>query len=163
MLKKCSKCGLEKEVTEFAKRKDRKSGIYSSCLLCKRKYKKVKYDLDKFEDPINLWVKRNTIGVRWRAKKNNIDYELEIPFVKKLLEEQEYKCVYCQKEFNFNSNTFDKFLSPTFDRIIPNFGYLLDNVAISCYRCNSIKNNATFEELDQISKSLKNLILNIKK
>ena len=38
--------------------------------------------------------------------------------------------------------------SPTVDKIIFEKGYMLDNIAIICWRCNAIKGSATIKELN---------------
>ena len=37
--------------------------------------------------------------------------------------------------------------SPSLDRVIPNLGYVRGNIAVISYRANSIKQNATAEEI----------------
>jgi hypothetical protein len=46
------------------------------------------------------------------------------------------------------------------DRILPDFGYAKDNIIISCYRCNSIKRDANYDELINIGEVLKILVEN---
>jgi hypothetical protein len=48
--------------------------------------------------------------------------------------------------------------SPTLDRIDSAKGYTKDNIAVISYRANRIKNDATIDELELISKNLRNLI-----
>ena len=47
--KKCSKCGIEKDKSEFYKNKLRPSGISSECKICHRTQKKEYYALNKEE------------------------------------------------------------------------------------------------------------------
>src|ERR1700761_2110992 len=115
MLKKCTKCGETKDVSNYTPRPNRKSGYYSSCNKCKNDYRSKKYYENKIQDPVNLWIKNNVNGTRWRAKNNNIDFDICKDDIKLLLENQNCKCIYCEKDFNFNGNNLDKFLSPTFD------------------------------------------------
>jgi len=42
--------------------------------------------------------------------------------------------------------------SPSIDRIDPNLGYTADNVALICWRCNSLKKDASVQELKKIIK-----------
>lgn len=41
--------------------------------------------------------------------------------------------------------------SPSLDRIRPELGYVRGNIAIISYRANTIKNNASFEELSRVT------------
>jgi hypothetical protein len=41
--------------------------------------------------------------------------------------------------------------SPSLDRIVPEKGYVRDNVLVVSYRANRIKNDATISELQQIA------------
>lgn len=45
----------------------------------------------------------------------------------------------------------DKSNSPSLDRIIPERGYVLSNIQWLCYRCNTIKQDATPEELMRLA------------
>jgi len=54
-MKRCTKCNIEKELSEFRKRIDRKSGVYSSCYECEKKnkrewYKKNKQKVNKYSN-----------------------------------------------------------------------------------------------------------------
>jgi hypothetical protein len=40
--------------------------------------------------------------------------------------------------------------SPTVDRIIPELGYVVSNVAVICWKCNAIKKDATLLELKNL-------------
>lgn len=40
--------------------------------------------------------------------------------------------------------------SPTIDRIVPNLGYVKNNIRVISYKANRIKNNATFEEFQMV-------------
>jgi len=42
--------------------------------------------------------------------------------------------------------------SPSIDRIIPNLGYVIGNVALICWRCNNLKRDATPDELETIAR-----------
>ena len=50
------------------------------------------------------------------------------------------------------------FYSPSLDRIIPKFGYIINNVIVICSRCNDIKSDATPHELLRIGKFYLKLI-----
>ena len=158
MKKICSKCKEEKDDSEFAKRKDRKSGLYSCCKICKNTYHSNKYLKDKTEDPISLWLYNNFHNVKYRANKDNILFLITKEDLKNSLLENNMKCIYCKKELNFNGTPINRMNSPTIDRIIPKLGYIKDNITICCYRCNAIKSDANFDELLNIGTVLKELL-----
>lgn len=158
MNKICSKCKVEKDVSEFSKRPERKSGIRSSCKKCKSIQTSKKYREDKSNSPVELWLCKNLHNCKYRAKKQKIKFSISIDNLRNLLDTQCKKCIFCSNDLNFNGTIDDRMLSPTIDRLIPHFGYVGDNIVISCYRCNAIKNNATYEELRNISDVLKSLI-----
>lgn len=84
-------------------------------------------------------------GARARAKKAGVPFDLTrhdlvipefCPVLGLKLEVSEGKC---------SDN------SPTIDRIIPEKGYVLGNVAIMSFRANTLKSNGTAEELRRIA------------
>jgi hypothetical protein len=64
-------------------------------------------------------------------------------------------CPVCHTRLLHSWETEDKktvhAASPSLDRIIPELGYVAGNVAWLCYRCNSIKRDATADELRAIA------------
>jgi hypothetical protein len=61
-------------------------------------------------------------------------------------------CECCGKGLDLSAKAIGKFspASPSIDRVIPKEGYTLQNVALLCWRCNALKNNATADELQTI-------------
>jgi hypothetical protein len=49
--KRCNECGIEKELSEFQKRKDSKDGLRSKCKTCISEYQK-SYQLKYYENNI---------------------------------------------------------------------------------------------------------------
>jgi len=45
--------------------------------------------------------------------------------------------------------------SPSLDRVVPNLGYVKGNVHVISWRANSLKKNATIEELEKIIQYMK--------
>lgn len=50
--------------------------------------------------------------------------------------------------------------SPTLDRIIPELGYVKNNIIVISFRANRIKCNATIDELKKITNFYENLLIN---
>ena len=52
-MKKCSKCNIEKELSEFYRRKDSKDGYRNECKICKNEISK-KYSIENYEKVFNI-------------------------------------------------------------------------------------------------------------
>ena len=85
----CTKCKNEKESSEFTIRKNRKIGYYSICKECKASYSSNKRIDDKKNNPIEYWINKNISNVKHRAKTNNIIFDLNKDFIRKLLSSKE--------------------------------------------------------------------------
>ena len=105
-------------------------------------------------DPRILLLK----GAKQRAKKNNLDFNLE-------LDDIVYgeRCPVLGMKFNFMNTGYPKDNSPSLDKIIPKKGYVKGNVAVISFKANSIKRNATLEELEKMTKWLKQQLRSKKK
>ena len=59
-MKTCTKCNIEKSLSEFRERKNRASGFYSACRECESKYneKYRKNNKEKIKKLVQLWRKK---------------------------------------------------------------------------------------------------------
>jgi hypothetical protein len=100
-----------------------------------------------------------------RAKKNNIPYDSKEDLYNHLkLTYNQMKCECCGKELVSGIGKGIKHASnnsPSIDRIIPELGYTVGNVAVICFRCNEVKHNATIEEHRKIADWMESKINNI--
>lgn len=91
-------------------------------------------------------------GARDRAKKHNIPFDIDISDI--IIPK------YCPalgiEIFRNNRKILDS--SPSVDRIIPELGYVKGNIAIISWKANKLKSNATWQDLEAISKWLKSLV-----
>ncbi len=86
-----------------------------------------------------------------RAKRAGIAIELSMDEFVQWYEAQELKCYYCKREIVSNSGV-QKLNSPCIDRKNNILGYLLDNIALSCNRCNLVKGSwFTEQEMMEIA------------
>jgi hypothetical protein len=88
-MKKCSKCGIEKPLSEFHKDKARSDGARSSCKLCYSKFHEEYYakNIDKVKSKNKkMWLQRK--------------YGLSIKEYELLKNKQDNKCVICQEKLN---------------------------------------------------------------
>jgi len=92
------------------------------------------------------------------AKLRSIKHGIEFTITKDdLVLEEPYICTCCGRTMTVNEKIF-KDDSITLDKIIPLKGYVPGNVAIICFRCNSLKTDATYEELFNLVEYMKRYI-----
>lgn len=96
----------------------------------------------------NLWDRARKFG-RYRDKR------LNTKFISQMLINNP-NCNCCGKALCFTYSRKSRLEpdSPTIDRVNNSRGYTLDNVAIICHRCNSIKNNRSASDLLESAKAL---------
>lgn len=67
------------------------------------------------------------------------------------------KCVYCEipEELFIKNEKFSRhfqFKRLSIDKIVPEFGYRIDNIVLCCYLCNAVKQNIlTFNEMFDVA------------
>lgn len=86
-------------------------------------------------------------GCKSRSKKRGIPFDLDIQYVQDLLNESEV-CPLLGIPYDEERYT------QSLDKIIPELGYIKGNVWVISYRANSIKNDASIEELQMIVQGL---------
>jgi len=136
-MKKCTKCGIEKDLSCYHKK-----GKYlrSYCNDCQGNFYKKWYS----ENPNTFLIK----GAKYRAKKRNIPFDITaedviIPEICPVLGIP----LKAGEKIVCNS-------SPTIDRIKPELGYVKGNIQVISYRANTLKSNATIEELLKVVEHL---------
>jgi len=123
MLKKCNKCLLDKELSCFAKDKNRKDGHYSICKSCKKEYRlnniksikicKKKYYQDNRDDILQKSKENYLVSKDNRLKYSKIYYEKnkEIQSIRQknyYLNNREY---FLKKSKKYLNENYDKVLS----------------------------------------------------
>jgi hypothetical protein len=164
--KKCSRCGIEQDVTEFWACKSSRDGLRSYCRTCGSKMAHARYlrNPEQRRKSTEAWRKNNPEHqLQWRkdnsfkclisscisrARKKNVTYDsrkMLSDYLKPIYNKGVCECCHCELEANIgNGKQLDNSFS--IDRIIPELGYIIGNVAIICKRCNQIKNNGTWQE-----------------
>ena len=168
-MKKCSRCGKEKELNEYQKNKRKKDGVQDYCRECNNeynrknayKYKELRkrYEQEYYSNPINR-KKRNEWSKKYYAEhpekqkaRNETEYAIQRAYRNgakvrgleyDLTEEQFFSfagkaCVYC-------GDILDR---PRIDRIDSNKGYTIENCAPCCKRCNIGKWDSTVDEFKE--------------
>ncbi len=83
------------------------------------------------------------LNLRTHAKARGVDFFTRQDFIK-WLEAQEKICVYCGVSEEVSKAKKDKVLHV--DRLDSNKGYVIGNISLACFMCNTIKNNFLTEE-----------------
>lgn len=164
MTKICGRCKEEKLFTCFHKNKSTKDGFQHFCITCSQlQYSATKTERSLYsrnyhithkrqrtkESEIRRIEKRREIlleQARHRAKRNNLPFSITvedilIPTV----------CPVLGISLEINVGKGRTGTSPSLDRFLPELGYVKGNVNIISDRANSLKSNATPEELRRIA------------
>ena len=167
----CSKCGIEKTLDNFTLRKD--TGKYRCvCHECRRnEYKNNEELRNKAKERAKEFYKNNRekellLGkkryrenlqkslynsAKRRAKAKNIPFNIDIDDI--VIPK---KCPVFG--FDFEIGTKNKQKSPSLDRIIPEKGYVKGNIIVVSLKANTMKSNATLEEIKALYDFYKNII-----
>lgn len=174
-MKKCTKCGIEKDVSCYHK-KGKYLRSYCNdcqCYIYKKWYsenggkektavtkKKWYYENNGKE----ITSKRKRVSrinnprpdllkkAKNRAKKKNIPFDITADDII-IPETCPVLGIPLKAGEKIVCNT-----SPTIDRIKPELGYVKGNIQVISYRANMLKNNATIEELQKVLEHLRNIV-----
>ncbi len=157
-IKKCKRCKKDKKLTDFYNENRCQScKDYADSYYKNNREQEINRALKSFRkksrDEINIYKRdlyqKTPLGIclqqaRYRSKKYNIPFNITIDDLN--------ECDTCPVlGIPLQSNTdYAKYNSYSIDRIIPELGYVKGNVCIISYKANTIKNNATLEELEKV-------------
>jgi hypothetical protein len=96
------------------------------------------------------------IQARSRAARKKREYTITPDFVQRIWE-QSPTCVYCGAVLAQAKGCIAP-TSPTIDRIDTTRGYTPDNVALACFRCNTLKRDATLDELKTLVANIERVV-----
>ena len=156
-MKRCTKCGETKPLSEFGKHRLTKDGHAYRCKECARAYSK-KYR--KTASGIYQLIKSRNTFRRNRPNQFLLPKPVKISredFVK-WYDNEPKVCVYCgltepeaKKFIVFCSGRFGRLTIECKDN---EAGYVDGNLALACYKCNITKNNMlTYEEMLYVGKN----------
>lgn len=154
-MKICSKCKQEKDYEDFYLNASRSDGLTSWCRACTKTYQKRipsekraewsarHYQKKKEENPALFMWKQAKHRAKWDY--NDMEFSIEvsdivIPLV----------CPY----FNVPFIPLDRNWGYSLDRIDSSKGYIKGNIQVISSRANTMKNNATKEELIQFAEGV---------
>jgi hypothetical protein len=140
---KCD-CGnvCEKTSSMLKKKKEPVRHCGLNCSLMDRKKKKKKHGHSNTHE-YYLWK-----GCQNRAKKNNIPFNLEYTDV--VIPK---KCPILEIPI-FKGNERHVANSPSLDRLVPELGYVKGNVRVISYKANTMKSDASIEEIKMFAKNI---------
>lgn len=166
--KVCTNCKISKEIEEYFRASRAKDGRYSCCKTCQKEKKKGYYNRNKDkiltqqnsyycknkdrisgqtkayrrkrkqESPESLFLHR----AKQRAKKKNVPFSLTIEAI--VIPEF---CPILGIKLESKEKSGGGYASPSLDRLIPSLGYVKGNVWVICKLANSMKLNASPEQL----------------
>lgn len=143
-MKKCVKCGIEKEEKQFAKtykkKKDNSTPRRSNCRQCDNKRRQKSYQLNPITGIMS--------NIKSRCKRDGIPFDItetDVPIPE--------RCPLLNIPLKRGvKGDYDG--SPTVDRIIPELGYIKGNVRVISMMANRMKSNATLEQLEEFYKNI---------
>jgi hypothetical protein len=100
------------------------------------------------KDPKKYWARSTFQNARKRAAAKNIPFELTQEDIYQLAGTH---CPVFGTAFDFIGNGRIVPQSPSLDRIVPSLGYVTGNVAVISNKANTIKQNATADEIQQVA------------
>lgn len=161
--KKCSKCSAFKTLDLYVKDKNKKDGLTHWCAQCMRESNRKSYlkNKEKYRVRAKIWNELNKEEyARKKREKRDLDPRQDLIYSAKHRAKQ--------RGFDFNltkeditipevcpvlginisrRNTSQSRSSPSIDRIDSTKGYTVDNVQVISWQANTMKTNATKEEL----------------
>ena len=145
--KKCRRCRNEKPFEQFGKRTYKRGGVAALCLECAPK--RGEYVISNKEQEEKLVIRRMLYGAERRARQKGLEFnitkeDIELPDV----------CPILGIELRKNSGKSSE-SSYSLDRKDSSKGYIKGNIQVISNRANTLKSNATIEELEKLLEYMK--------
>ena len=163
MGKLCTKCGVEKELSEYSFRSDNDKRR-NECKDCIKKYMRVWRGKNKEKIAIDgrRWREENSVRawatyVRRNHRRDGFKFNATINEIIDFAECHGGACYYCGIELDYSYGTKDGKIqknSPSLDRIYNNQVMTLENSQILCSKCNTTKSDRTHDEFVQYCKTI---------
>jgi hypothetical protein len=157
-MKKCNKCNIVKNETEFYKPK--RSSTCKEChLKITREYKRKKRKSPDFkvmesnkqkERRYRLW--QNTLISDSKSRK--LEHNIDVDFINELFQKQNGKCFWFGVDLIPSENKKNP-QQPSLDRLDNKKGYTKDNVVLCCYAANIGRNETDFNSWVLFIKKIK--------
>ncbi|MDD4242885.1 MAG: hypothetical protein PHG08_01100 [Bacilli bacterium] len=142
-MKKCTKCGVEKDLVEFSKCKENKDGLQFSCKECAKKYRKNNIEKNK---KYQKEYYKNNIEKLIEYRKNNIEKNKK--YQKEYYKNNIEKLIEYRKEYYKNNSKYEKVYQKEYRKNNPEYRkeYYKNNIErLIEYRKNYRKNNPEYD------------------
>lgn len=106
-------------------------------------------------NPRRVWARFACKDAKKRAVKKNVPFEITAAYILSILTD---KCPVFGTDFVYRGNKGILPTSPSLDRIDPKKGYVEGNIVVISSRANSIKSNATWQEILVVSTWLRGVV-----
>lgn len=133
--KKCSKCGKEKERTDFYRMKSSADGIGGMCKSCTYMGQSKNRSMAKA-------IQALLANIEYRSR-GRLDVNIDAEYLQSLWDQQQGLCKYTGLQMELNRNprkSMAWFRGVSVDRIDPKRGYVRGNVQLLCNWANTAKN-----------------------
>lgn len=149
--KRCYKCELYLDLSQFTTNKNCLGGLAKLCKKCHREHPAVKLSEKKRQDRLKsasasgdygFYIKRKLPRKKSAAIKNGDPWDIDAEYMIKLWEEQCGKCYYTAQTMNGSAlDNMPTWNSPSIDKVDPSKGYIKGNVVWCMYSVNSFKSD----------------------
>jgi hypothetical protein len=160
VLKRCSKCKLNKPMSDFGISRTRLDGINPRCKACSRKSVRdtQKKDPKKCYDSQKAWKKNNPVKAWATSSISHHRRYYKVAFDSTWLVELARAttiCPLCGTDLNYQrGNGYKKNNTPSLDRTDNEQILTKTNVMIICYNCNRAKSNRTLIDFVKYCKTI---------
>jgi hypothetical protein len=173
--KQCSKCKQVLFIGNFSKNLSCSDGLRSSCKKCDSQHHKQWRENGGREkkqsyakaNPVKTITRALVGNARERAKDKNLPFDIDLDYVRSMVGDNAELASHCPVfgipldwSCQRNQGNSPHPFAPSMDRIDPQRGYVKGNVWIISYRANTIKSDATHEELKLVAKAVGEAIVN---
>lgn len=139
----CSVCRKEKSLNEYYCNASKKEGRATQCIACIKQRR----DTDEFKDKrrdyyCKTWATQLFQGCKKNSKEKKLQFNITKEYILELFEKQKGMCYWFGIEMVPSKNSKDP-QQPTVDRLVPDLGYVKDNVVLTCFAANMGRNTTS--------------------
>lgn len=148
----CYKCTLYKPVDEFDNSPQESDVFYREgkdkrCKCCKKDQYLKRRLTNRGRKDLNRLLLERWHGAKDRAKKNNLEIDFDIEYLRSLWDKQNGKCAISGLEMTYEMFKGRVPTNISVDRIDSSKGYIKGNVQLVCMAVNQMKNELSLEDL----------------
>ena len=144
----CSVCGEEKKSTLFpSPRSNGKSPTLSKISYCKECLAEKSFKIRKGN--VEAYLRNRVYCLKCRCLRENIPFGLSSTYLISLYNQTQGRCFYTDEQMIIVGKKDSVYLrqSISIDRVVPEKGYIDQNVVLCTYKANAVKQNLSVDEL----------------